>query len=79
MSAFCQPELLENSGKIILNFIQQNDSGNLGRFLECGFVTDGKIDEFIQFAIANQKYESQVVLMDYKHKHIGYQPRNWEL
>ena len=79
IASFCQPELPENTEIIIRDFIQKNDSGNLQRFLECGFVQDNSIDELIQFAIKNQKYESQVVLMDYKHKHIGYQQKNWEL
>lgn len=79
VNAFCQPELPQNTEIIIRDFIRQNDSGSLERFLSCGFVTDQKIDEFIRFAIDNQKYESQVVLVDYKHKHIGYHTQNWEL
>ena len=79
VNAMCQPEKPENTDLIIRDFVKHNDSGNLEKFLECGFVTDQKIDDYIQFAIQNQKYESQVVLMDYKHKHIGYQPKNWDL
>lgn len=79
VNAFCQPEQPQYTKDIITVFINQNDTGNLTNFLECGFVQDKRIDDFIQYAIEKQKYESQVVLMNYKHKHIGYQPKNWDL
>ena len=79
VNAFCQPEQPKYAKDIITFFINQNDSANLEKFLECGFVQDERINNFIQYAIENQKYESQVVLMDYKHKHIGYQSKNWDL
>ena len=79
VNAFCQPNESENADKIIFHFLRQNDAENLKHFLKCGFVTDNRIDNYIQFAIANQKYECQVVLMDYKHEHIGYQSKDWDL
>ena len=78
-NAFCQPDESENAEKIILYYLRQNDTENLKHFLECGFITDSRIDNYIQFAIENQKYECQVILMDYKHDHIGYQSKDWEL
>lgn len=75
---FCQPELPENINKIIEYLI--DDIDELKRFLECGLITTGEqIDTYIRYANKKEKYEAQIVLMEYKHEHIGYPSKNWEL
>mgnify|MGYP007102032183 CR=1 FL=1 len=56
----------------LLNSSEENKIQVIRKMIAVNFITKQNIDEYILAANENQGYEVQVMLMNYKDKHIGY-------
>ncbi|MBR1554950.1 MAG: hypothetical protein IJ644_06095 [Oscillospiraceae bacterium] len=54
--------------KIMKLLIDSQDSEAIQNLLNTGYVTKKNIDEFITYALDNQKHEMQILLMNWKHE-----------
>ena len=67
---FYQKYVKRNNRKIMKLFIDQQASDSIQNLLETGYITKKNIDELIIYALDKQKHEMQILLMNWKQKHI---------
>ena len=69
-SELYQAYVKRNIKKIMKLLIDTQDSGAVQNILDTGYITKKNIDEFINYALENQKHEMQILLMNWKHENI---------
>ena len=67
--------IMENAFEIFIWLIDEEDIPTIYALLKMGkFVTSKNIDKLFEYTNNNDKTEIKLMLMNYKHEHIGYIP-----